>query len=69
MTQVTYIFPNSDADTNDIHPRVGLLSLTNATRAMQELNDVRALDIPLSSGNSSSLHRVNPGHLTAAGCP
>lgn len=49
------IFPNnSDADTNDMNPRVGLLSLTNAAQAMQEFNNVRVLDIPLSSGNSSS---------------
>lgn len=49
------IFPNnSDAETNDISPRVGLLSLTNATQAMQEFNNVRVLNVPLSPGNSSS---------------
>jgi hypothetical protein len=49
------IFPNkSDANTNDMNPRVGLLSLTNPTQAMREFNNVRVLNIPLSSGNSSS---------------
>jgi hypothetical protein len=46
-------FPTS-SDPNILHPRVGLLSLTNATLAMQEFNNVRLLNQPLSSGNSSS---------------
>lgn len=49
------IFPNnSDANTTDMNPRVGLLSLTNPTQALQEFNNVRVLNIPLSSGNPSS---------------
>jgi len=48
-------FPNNtDTDSGDLHPRVGLLSLTNPTQAMQEFNNVRVLNVPLSSGNSSS---------------
>jgi hypothetical protein len=37
-----------------IQPQVGLLSLTNASQAMQEFHNVRVLNQPLSSGNSST---------------
>ena len=47
------VFPANN-DSANLQPRVGLLSLTNATRAMQEFNNVRVLNEPLSSGNSSS---------------
>jgi hypothetical protein len=47
------VFPASK-DTANLQPRVGLLSLTNSTRAMQEFHNVRVLNLPLSSGNSSS---------------
>jgi len=47
------VFPANKNSAN-LQPRVGLLSLTNATRAMQEFHDVRVLNKPLSSGNSSS---------------
>jgi len=47
------VFPANDNSPN-LQPRVGLLSLTNATRAMQEFHNVRVLNKPLSSGNSSS---------------
>jgi hypothetical protein len=45
------VFPANN-DSASLQPRVGLLSLTNATRAMQEFNNVRVLNEPL--GNSSS---------------
>src|SRR5260221_585440 len=47
-------FPNNDHDSRDLDPRVGLLGLTDSTQAMQEFNNVRVLNVPLSSGNSSS---------------
>jgi hypothetical protein len=47
------VFP-TNTDSKDTHPQVGLLGLTNATQALQEFNNVRVLNIPLSSGNSSS---------------
>jgi hypothetical protein len=47
------VFPANNNSAN-LQPRVGLLSLTNASRAMQEFHDVRILGKPLSSGNSSS---------------
>lgn len=46
------VFPANN-DSANLQPRVGLLGLTNATRAMQEFNNVRVLNEPL-SGNSSS---------------
>jgi hypothetical protein len=46
-------FPANNNSTN-LQPQVGLLSLTNATRAMEEFHNVRVLGKPLSSGNSSS---------------
>jgi hypothetical protein len=46
-------FPTNNNSAN-LQPRIGLLSLTNATRAMEEFNNVRVLNVPLSSGNSSS---------------
>ena len=47
------VFPANNGSAN-LQPRMGLLSLTNATRAMQEFNNVRILNEPLSSGNSDS---------------
>ncbi len=47
------VFPANKNSAN-LQPRVGLLSLTNATQAMQEFRNVRVLNQPLSSGNSSS---------------
>src|SRR5712675_3514802 len=46
-------FPNSSPSTT-IHPRVGLLSLTNPTQAMKEFHNVRVLNQPLSSDNPNS---------------
>ena len=58
-------FPNStDPDSGDLHPRVGLLGLTNPTQAMQEFDNVRVLNVPLSSGNSSS---PTSGQATSSG--
>ena len=58
-------FPNNtDPDSGDLHPRVGLLGLTNPTQAMQEFNNVRVLNVPLSSGNSSS---PTSGQATSSG--
>lgn len=59
-TVLAYDAPNAQgvfpANTNsaDLQPHVGLLSVTNATRAMQEFQNVRVLNLPMSSGNSSS---------------
>jgi len=47
-------FPNNDPDSRDLDPHVGLLGLTDSTQAMQEFDNVRVLNVPLSSGNSSS---------------
>jgi hypothetical protein len=45
------VFP-ANQNTANLQPTVGLLSLTNATQAMQEFHNVRVLNKPLSSGNS-----------------
>ncbi|KAI0276019.1 aspartic peptidase domain-containing protein, partial [Russula aff. rugulosa BPL654] len=47
------VFP-ANQNSTDLQPTVGLLSLTNATQAMQEFHNVRVLNQPLSSGNPSS---------------
>ncbi|KAI0049389.1 acid protease [Auriscalpium vulgare] len=39
---------------DQIHPRLGLLSLTDPTKALDEFNTVRVLNQPLSSGGGSS---------------
>jgi hypothetical protein len=46
-------FPPNKNSAN-LQPRVGLLSLTNASRAMEEFHNVRVLNQPLSAGNPSS---------------
>jgi len=47
--------PNDSAVRNThINPRLGLMSLTNPTRALDEFNTVRVLNKPISSGTSSS---------------
>ena len=62
------IFPNNSASDADdlLHPQVGLLSLTDPTRAMQEFNNVRVLNVPLSSGNPASDQAIssNKGRLS-----
>ena len=47
------VFPANNNSAN-LQPQVGLLSLTNASRAMQEFHNVRVLNLPLSSGNTGS---------------
>ena len=47
------VFPANQNSAN-LQPTVGLLSLTNPTQALQEFRNVRILNEPLSSGNSSS---------------
>lgn len=39
---------------DDINPRLGLLGLTDPTKALEEFNTVRVLNQPLSNSNSSS---------------
>ncbi len=48
--------PNNSAGISNTHinPRLGLMSLTNPTRALDEFNTVRVLNRPISSGTSSS---------------
>ncbi|KAH9965010.1 aspartic peptidase domain-containing protein, partial [Russula dissimulans] len=58
-------FPNGSASTA-IQPHVGLLSLTNATRAMEEFHDVRVLNQPLSSDDPSS-PTPEPGAPSSSG--
>ena len=60
-TVMAYTAPNAngsfspvDGSNQTISPRLGLLSLTNPTVALQEFNTVRVLDQPISGGNSSA---------------
>src|ERR1700691_4429685 len=46
--------PHGDDGREDLSPRLGLLSLTNATQALQEFNNVRVLNQPLSSGEGGN---------------
>jgi len=46
-------FPAVDGSNLTITPRLGLLSLTNPTIALEEFNTVRVLNQPISGGNSS----------------
>ncbi|KAI9510161.1 aspartic peptidase domain-containing protein [Russula earlei] len=48
------MFPNNSNPTAPLQPRVGFLSLTNATLAMEQFYSVRVLNQPASSGNASS---------------
>lgn len=59
-TVMAYTIPNSDGSfvpqngsDQTITPRLGLLSLTNATIALEEFNTVRVLNQPISGGGSS----------------
>ncbi|KAH8979401.1 aspartic peptidase domain-containing protein [Lactarius akahatsu] len=47
-------FPPNGNGSDELNPRLGLLSLTNATQALQEFNNVRLLNQPLSSGNGGN---------------
>jgi hypothetical protein len=47
-------FPPNGNDSTETNPRIGLLSLTNATQALQEFNNVRVLNQPLTSGSTPS---------------
>ena len=47
-------FPPNGNDSTQTNPRIGLLSLTNATQALQEFNNVRVLNQPLTSGSTPS---------------
>jgi hypothetical protein len=58
------VFPANNNNSADLQPRVGLLSLTNATRAMQEFHDVRVLNKPLSSENSTSTSTTSSRKLS-----
>jgi len=53
MPDARGIFPNNSTSgaNGPLNPRVGLLSLTDPTRAMQEFHNVRVLNVPLSSGD------------------
>ncbi|KAH8984279.1 aspartic peptidase domain-containing protein [Lactarius hatsudake] len=62
-------FPPNGNGSKESNPRLGLLGLTNATQALQEFNNVRLLNQPLSSnvGNTPSLAPVtdvNSGKLS-----
>ncbi|KAN0123682.1 Aspartic peptidase domain containing protein [Lactarius tabidus] len=46
-------FPPNGNGSEDANPRLGLLSLTNATQALQEFNNVRGLNQPLPSGGNT----------------
>ena len=46
-------FPTVNGSNLTITPRLGLLSLTNPTIALEEFNTVRVLNQPISGGNSS----------------
>jgi hypothetical protein len=46
-------FPPNGNGSEDANPRLGLLSLTNVTQALQEFNNVRVLNQPLSSGGNT----------------
>ncbi|KAH9015762.1 aspartic peptidase domain-containing protein [Lactarius deliciosus] len=47
-------FPPNGNGSEELNPRLGLLSLTNATQALQEFNNVRLLNQPLSSGDGGN---------------
>ncbi|KAI0689929.1 aspartic peptidase domain-containing protein [Cytidiella melzeri] len=44
------VFPNATQAGSIIHPRLGLMGVTNITTALDEFNTVRVLNQPLSSG-------------------
>lgn len=47
-------FPQTNANTTDIVPRLGLLGLTNPTAALKEFERVRVLNQPIDSNPSNS---------------
>ncbi len=53
-------FPPNGNGSEELSPRLGLLSLTNATQALQEFNNVRVLNQPLSSGGGGSTPSSGP---------
>ena len=57
------VFPANNNSAN-LQPRVGLLSLTNASQAMQDFHNVRVLGKPLSSGNSNSTSSASSRKLS-----
>jgi hypothetical protein len=60
------VFPANNNSAN-LQPRLGLLSLTNATRSMQEFNNVRVLNEPLSSGSSPTSGASSRGSKSSVG--
>lgn len=57
-----YTYPTAGATTRSWQPQVGLISLTNATKASQQFYNVRSLNMPLSSGGASSSGGGNGGN-------
>ena len=60
-------FPPNGNGSLVLNPRLGLLNLTNATRALQEFNNVRVLNQPMSSGEGDSTPSSGPVADTRSG--
>ena len=56
-------FPPNGVGRDELSPRLGLMSLTNATQAMQEFNNVRVLNQPLSSGEGPGSSSPSTGSV------
>ena len=60
-------FPPNGNGSMVLNPRIGLLNLTNATRALQEFNNVRVLNQPMTSGEGGSTPSSGPVADTRSG--
>ncbi|ETW82324.1 hypothetical protein HETIRDRAFT_409794 [Heterobasidion irregulare TC 32-1] len=62
-------FPNATAPlaTDTIRPRLGLLGLTNATKALEEFNTVRVLNQPLSGQPTAKATQSSSGKKLSVG--
>jgi hypothetical protein len=62
------VFPtNNDANNNQINPCLGLLGITNATRAMQEFNNVHVLNLPLNGSSPTSTQGASSDKVVSVG--
>ncbi|KAH9970300.1 aspartic peptidase domain-containing protein [Lactifluus volemus] len=62
------VFPtNNDANNHQINPCLGLLGITNATRAMQEFNNVHVLNLPLNGSSPTSTQGASSDKVVSVG--
>ena len=60
VPNVTGLFPPNGDGREELSPRLGLLGLTNATKALQEFNNVRLLNQPLTTGEGGNTPSSGP---------